>query len=157
MGKQEYFQTTGTINWERTALLMKNEFYNVGLEIGKKGWTLPMDLSPRETQLLTDNLQNIDEILSSYYNNEYFLQKMEKILLSSNYLRENRTLIEQVFIAYKQKLYTVCIAAIVPAFENLFANFTNEKENLNFHKFLKILDNKISDNSIVKCAVLGIY
>ena len=93
------------INYKLTAEHRIEQFRNIGLSLGNNGWTLPMDLSPRETQQLEDNLEFIDEILFSYYNKEDFLKKMEEELLSSQYLKENATLIKQIFIAYSYFMY----------------------------------------------------
>ncbi len=143
------------INYKLTAEHRIEQFRNIGLSLGNNGWTLPMDLSPRETQQLEDNLEFIDEILFSYYNKEDFLKKMEEELLSSQYLKENATLIKQIFIAYRQQLYVLCIAGIAPVIENLFANFTKQKKNINFKQFLKSIKEKIAENSIVEAAALG--
>lgn len=143
------------IDYQLTAKHRMEEFHNLGLNLGNSGWTLPMDLSPGETQMLEGKIKFVNDILFSYYNEENLLKKMEEKLLSSKYLKENATLIKQIFIAYRQQLYALCISGIAPVIENLFANFTKQKKNINFKQFLKSIKEKIAENSIVEAAALG--
>ncbi|GEM_PF-5110065 len=155
MLQKENLKKISEINYELTAKHRMEEFQNIGFNIGNSGWTLPMDLTPADTKILNDNLNEIDDILFSYYNKEDFLQKMETVILSSKYLKENTILIKQIFIAYRQELYSICIAAVVPIIENLFANFTNQKNNINFKEFIKNIRNQIKEVSIIESAALG--
>lgn len=147
--------TVGKINYIQTAKHRREEFYNLGLNLGNNGWTLPMDLSPGDTQLLEKYIDHIDEILFNYYNNEDFLNKIEEEILSSKYLKENSSLIKQIFIAYRNELYAICINAVIPIIENLFANFTNQKNNIKLKVFVKEIKDKIKEVSIVESSALG--
>lgn len=104
--------------------------YDAALErkaelLGKLGWTVPMQATPREFVLLVDkvsDVQTADAAFLEYYKEDCGRSaELEGAVLNNAQLQRWNPVIEEALVNLKDARYRSCVALLLPLVEGVFA------------------------------------
>ncbi|MDC2866500.1 hypothetical protein [Bacillus sp. BP-3] len=90
-------------------------------KLGKKGWTIPMNMTPGEVIGLSqiEDQDELDSVLYDFYSNEKEYQHIKRIVLEHELVNDWKELLEQCFENYETGNYLITIPNLFIIIENI--------------------------------------
>jgi hypothetical protein len=125
---------------ERAAEVMR-ECEDGAERLAKSGWTLPVQMSPRQmVELLKRKTEDeLDQDFIAFYHEDGELHRLKPTLLQSARLKTWNSLLEQCFENYEAGKYLICIPALLSVLEGAIASsegaqFVRAQQRIDFFR-----------------------
>ncbi|MBZ9622944.1 hypothetical protein G9F71_008760 [Clostridium sp. FP2] len=131
---------------------INEEYKSIAGDIGKNGWTIPMNMGLGELDKLRGvdkNIKVYDDLFLDYYNTPK-IKLITKHVNASSIGKNQKELFNNAIDAYVEGKYLLCVTVLIPVLEGVLSSFGDDKTDIRMMKVCRTnMDLTEKENKII--------